>query len=87
MTDIFANEKQVRIAADLYRMRDTARRLLGDKYKPYMDELGKIIADIAMRNKTGTIEAAIAHCKKRQLVGMELMLTMAAVVELAEPTP
>ncbi len=31
-----ATEQQVKMAAQLYEMRDKARWLLGDKYKPHM---------------------------------------------------
>ena len=44
-----ATEKQVTMAAELYGMRDKARRLLGDKYEPHMAELGKILTMTARR--------------------------------------
>ena len=83
MTD----EKNIRMAADLYRMRDKAKMLLGDKYKPHMAELGKIISAWALRDKKSYLEVVIAHCKKKDMQGMELIFTMAAAVELAEPSP
>lgn len=82
-----ATEKQVQIAATLYEMRDKARRLLGDKYKPCMAELGRILQDTARETGRGVLETAIDVCKRRNLVGMDVMLTMAAAVELTEPTP
>jgi hypothetical protein len=82
-----ATEKQVKMAAELYGMRDKARRLLGDKYKPHMAELGKILTMTAQRDKKEPLAVAIEIAKKRQLIGMDLMLVMAAAVELAEPTP
>ena len=82
-----ATEKQVQMAAQLYDMRDKARRLLGDKYKPHMAELGKILKMTAERDGKEPLAVAIEVCKKRELIGMDLMMVMAAAVELAEPTP
>lgn len=82
-----SNERQVKIAAQLYDIRDKARRLLGDKYKPHMAELGKILKETADRYKKSVLSVATELCKKRELIGMELMLVMAAAVELTEPTP
>jgi hypothetical protein len=82
-----ATEKQVTMAAQLYDMRDRARRLLGDKYKPHMAELGNILKMTADRDKKDALAVAIEVCKKRELIGMDLMMVMAAAVELTEPTP
>ena len=82
-----ATEKQVQMAAQLYDMRDRARRLLGDKYKPHMAELGKILKMTAARDKKDPLSVASEVCKKRELSGMDLMMVMAAAVELTEPTP
>jgi len=82
-----ATEKQVTMVAQLYDMRDRARRLLGDKYKPHMAELGKILKMTADRDKKDALAVATEVCKKRELIGMDLMMVMAAAVELTEPTP
>ena len=82
-----ASERQVKMAAQLYEMRDKARRLLGEKYKPHMAELGKILTMTAERDKKEPLAVAIEVAQKRELIGMDLMLVMAAAVELAEPTP
>lgn len=82
-----ATENQVQIAAQLYDMRDKARRLLGDKYKPHMHELGQILRMTARKEGRSELEAAIDVCKKRELIGMDLLFIMAAAVELTEPTP
>lgn len=81
-----ATEKQVTMAAELYNMRDKARRLLGDKYKAHMAELGRILTATAQRDKKEPLAVAIEVAKKRGLIGMDLMLVMAAAVELTEPT-
>jgi hypothetical protein len=82
-----ATEKQVAMAAQLYDMRDKARRLLGDKYKPHMAELGKILKMTADRDKRSVLSVATEISKKRNLIGMDLLMVMAAAVELMEPTP
>ena len=81
-----ANEKQVKMAARLYEMRDTARRLLGANYKPHMAELGRILTMTAERDRKEPLAVAIEVCKKRDLIGMDLIMVMAAAVELAEPS-
>lgn len=79
-------ETQIRIAAQLYDMRDKARRLMGDNYKRHMAELGKILKMTAERDKKEPLAVAMEIAKKRGLVGMDLMLVMSAAVELAEPS-
>ena len=79
-------EKHVAMAAQLYEMRDKARRLLGEKYRPHMAELGKILKMTADRDNKDVIAVAIDVCKRRSLTGMDLLMVMAAAVELTEPT-
>lgn len=81
-----ATEKQIKMAAQLYDMRDKARRLLGASYKPHMAQLGKILKMTAERDKKEPLAVATEIAKKRGLIGMELMLVMSAAVELAEPS-
>ncbi len=81
-----ATEAQVKMAAQLYDMRDKAKRLLGERYKPHMAELGKILTMTAERDKKSVLAVATEVAKKRELIGMDLMLVMAAAVELTEPS-
>lgn len=80
-------EREVRMAAQLYDMRDKAKRLLGDSYKPHMAELGKILRMTAERDGKSVLAVATEIAKKRELVGMDLLMVMSAAVELEEPTP
>ena len=82
-----ATEQQVQVAAELYEMRDRARRLLGEKYKPHMAELGWMLKDTARQAGKSEIAVAMEVVKKRNLIGMDLMMVMAAAVELTEPSP
>lgn len=79
-------EQQVKMTAKLYEMRDMARRLLGAKYKPHMDELGRILTMAAQRDGKSVLAVATEVAKKRELIGVDLMMVMAAAVELSEPS-
>lgn len=81
-----ATESQVKMAAQLYDMRDKAKRLLGDKYKPHMAELGKILKMTADRDGKSPLVVATEVAKKRGLIGMDLLLVMVAAVEILEPS-
>ncbi|MEN9885568.1 MAG: hypothetical protein RL758_146 [Pseudomonadota bacterium] len=81
-----ATEQQVKMAAQLYDMRDKAKRLLGERYRPHMAELGKILKMTADRDGKSVLAVATEVAKKRELIGMDLMLVMAAAVELEEPS-
>jgi len=81
-----ATEQQVRMASQLYDMRDKAKMLLGDKYAAHMAELGKILKMTAERDKQSVLAVATDVCKKRNLIAMDLLMVMAAAVELEEPS-
>ena len=81
-----ATQKQIEMAAKLYELRDRARTLLGDRYKPHMTELGKILQATADRDGKSVITVAQEVCTKRDLIGMDMLMVMAAAVELVEPT-
>ncbi len=81
-----ATEQQVRMAAQLYEMRDTARRLLGERYHDRMKGLGAIIKHESKKRGVSEISAATSLCKERGLLGFDVMLVMAAAVELTEPS-
>ena len=81
-----ASEQQVKMAAQLYDMRDKARWLLGDRYVPHMAELGKLLKMTAERDGKEPLAVAVDVAKRRGLTGMDLMMVMSAAVELAEPT-
>lgn len=46
-----ATEQQVKMAAQLYEMRDKARWLLGDKYKPHMAKFLQLVPFAVDQNK------------------------------------
>jgi len=77
-------ERQVRMAARLYEMRDTARRLLGDKYGDKMAELGGALRQVADLTKREPLSVAIEAA--RDADGLTQCYVLAAAVELAEPS-
>lgn len=81
-----ATESQVRMAAQLYELRETARRALGEAFKPRMAELGVLLTDIGKQHNKEPLTVAIALSKKNTLSGMDKLIVMAAAVELAEPS-
>lgn len=83
---MIATEKQIQMAAQLYDMRNKAKRLLGANYKPHMATLGKILQATADRDKKSVLTVAMEAATKSGAIGMDLMLIMAAAVELAEPS-
>lgn len=80
---MIADERQVRMAARLYEMRDTAKRLLGQDYAPKMAELGAALKTVA--DKTGREPLAVAIEAARDAHGLTQCYLLAAAVELAEP--
>lgn len=81
-----ASKNQIQMTAQLYDMRDKAKRLLGSKYKAQMADLGRILSMTAQRDKKSVLAVATEVCNKRKLIGMDLLLVMSAAVELMEPS-
>jgi hypothetical protein len=81
-------EKEVKLAATLYRIRDTTRQLLGDKYQRKMAEMGQVVRRAAAMNNMDTLQAAQWMAAQPEMQGhaTETMLVLAAAVELIEPT-
>lgn len=81
-----ATEKQVQMAAKLYEMRDGAKSLLGDVYQVRMAEMGKLLLDAAEHAGITPLAAAIRLSKSPNLSVTDVLMVMAAAVELAEPS-
>ena len=82
---LFCNDLTPR-SVQRHNMRAKAKRLRGEKYKTQMEELGRILKMTADRDGKPAIAIAADVCKKRGLIGMDLLLVMAAAVELTEPS-
>jgi hypothetical protein len=81
-----ATEKQIRMTAQLYEMRDLAKMLLQDRYAARMVELGEVINNVATAQKISLLAAATLLAKAPTNTPMGAILVMAAVVELMEPS-
>lgn len=81
-------EQQIKMAAKLYRCRDTAKRFFGEEFKEKIQPYKKIISDVAMDKNIGELEAMMKICDDDVIKnnGWTLMLLMAAAVELVEPS-
>ena len=86
-------EDKIKLAAKLYKCRDTAKRLYGDQYKSKMVEYGKIITAAMKKHKLDSeVEAAMkiieeaATTEKHDGSGITIMNLLAAAVEMIEPS-
>ena len=78
-------QQQVEVAAKLYKCRDSARLLLGERYAAKMADYGKAISEVAARLKCSEMSAATKMAGSTD-DGMLQMMIFAAAVELAEPS-
>ena len=80
------SEKHITIAAKLYEMRSTAKRLFAEKYDdrvaPYRDLLRKISKVDGTSDAQACIKAMKAAADQHN--GMDMMLFGAAFVEMSE---
>lgn len=82
-------ERSVTMAARLYEMRGTARRVLGARFKPKMAEFSKAIDAVCVGKKIDSMIAAILLSNAALAEGREVesMLFLAAAVESTDPSP
>lgn len=78
-------EQAITVTAKLYKCRDSARFLLGDRYAARMADYGSAITEVAAKLKCSELQAA-TKMVERTGDGMTQMLIFAAAVELAEPS-
>ena len=78
-------EQAITVAAKLYKCRDSARFILGERYTEKMADYGKAISEVATRLKCSEISAATKMAESTD-DGMLQMMIFAAAVELAEPS-
>lgn len=82
-----ATEEQIKLAARLYKCRDTAKSFLGIKYSEKMAVYQKYIkAAMVKHNTDDEITATMKMAKDVDADGMTVMLLMAACVEMIEPS-
>jgi len=78
-------EREITMAAKLYKCRDSARLLLGKRYAEKMTDYGGAITEVAGKLRCSQMAAATKLAGGTD-DGMLQMLIFAAVVELAEPS-
>lgn len=78
-------EKQIRMVAQMYEMRDTAQRLLGAKYRAKMTEFGEAIQAL-VRAEGSTVIQAGGKLAAAAGGGIGTIIVVAAMVELLEPS-
>lgn len=79
------NEHVVKMAAKLYECRDAARSILGEKYPERMMEYGDLVRRLAAADGCGEIDAGTRLAKSAGNA-IQVMLVMAATVEIIEPS-
>ena len=81
-------EEQVKMAARLYGMRDTAKNLYREKYHEKLEWYIRTLKAFAFETKSEILPAVIDLCSKNPVKesGMAIMMFMAAAVEIIEPS-
>ena len=77
-------EKEIKLTARLYEMRDTARTLLGDNYAGTMSEIGKYIE--YQMDIYGASALSVATKISKDATPMDVLKIMGAVVEMMDPS-
>mgnify|MGYP001599708357 FL=1 len=82
-------ERTIKLAARLYEARDTAKTLLGDRFKEKMAVGIQNLEALAKEHNITVLEAAMRTAKvfNAEYNGRGALLVMAAAVEQMEPTP
>lgn len=81
-----STKNPVTLAADLYKIRDTVKTLLGDQYKPTMTMLATTLMQSAKCGPEDILSAAIAAVKVCKPDPMQSLMTLACAVETLEPS-
>lgn len=82
-----ASEKQVRIAARLYEIRDAMRRLFGERYAEQLKPFQQMLERLKEQSGLDTLAAATYIAKQLDAGDPAIMMLMAAAVEIVEPSP
>lgn len=77
-----ANEKQIRLAAKMYEMRDTAKRVFPELYAKERDHMTRILKHVAERDKCSIMQALITLGKEVKGDAITVLLLTAAAVEM-----
>lgn len=76
----------IQMAAQLYEIRDLARAVMGKNYSARMAEIGRCLKIMAAKQGCSELAAAQRLAADNATSGFEAMVTLAAAVELIEPS-
>lgn len=80
-------EQQIKLAAKLYRCRDSMKGLFGTEYAANIEPYIKALNDYARRENLDTLKAVLQICDMPKIInGLSCALFMAAAVEIIEPS-
>lgn len=79
-------EREIKLAAKLYRVRDCARYLWGEQYYTRIEKYIEVIKRRMRDKNIPELEAVIELVKEYQNIGGECVAYMAAAVEMIEPS-
>lgn len=79
-----ANEKQIRLAAKMYEMRETAKRIFPKLWADNAEKMKEVIRKMAERDKCSTLAALVTLGKELRGDAITVLLLTAAAVELME---
>ena len=77
-------EQHIRLAARMYEMRDTAKRIAGDTYAAQIADWKTALAQIAASLEVSPIQAVPMIAKANPVSAAEILWLTAAAVELSE---
>jgi hypothetical protein len=82
-------EQNVRAAARMYEMRETAQRLFGDNYEARVEPWKAAVAKVAARLHVGVLHAALCMAKPTNghgadLSELDVLLLVSAAADLCE---
>lgn len=84
-------QQQIRIADRLYKCRDTAKSLLGERYADYVKKWIELVRDVAAAHNLQTMEV-VPFIQRREaqagkaLTEVQILWLAAATVEILEPS-
>jgi len=80
------SEANIRILAKLYEHRDVARAILGDRYEKTMTKGAEMIRGVMAHHGCSELDAALKLGKEASADPVSVMIVMASVVEMIEPS-
>jgi hypothetical protein len=81
-------EKEIKITAKLYHVRDTAKRFHGGEFQEKLKPYSHIIKEVMKANNINELKALlrVSNTKHYQENGFAQMMFIASVVEMIEPS-